>query len=50
MMPFKLEDLLCDEVIESDGKCFGLQSQCDFEMLKVVAGAAALKVFAGDED
>lgn len=43
MMPFKLKDLLRDEVIES-GKCFG--AQCDFEMLKAIAGAATLNFFA----
>ncbi|GLJ45924.1 hypothetical protein SUGI_0966880 [Cryptomeria japonica] len=46
MMPFKLENLLGDEVLEL-GKCFGVQR--DFEMLKDISGAATLKFFT-DKD
>ncbi|GLJ45914.1 hypothetical protein SUGI_0966750 [Cryptomeria japonica] len=59
MVPFKLENLLGDEVLEL-GKRFGRGGttqkphvaadgvdQCDFEMLKAIAGAAALKFLRG---
>ncbi|GLJ45921.1 hypothetical protein SUGI_0966850 [Cryptomeria japonica] len=49
MMPFKLENLLGDDVLEL-GKCFGPPSssgdECDIEMVRAVAGAATLNFFA----
>ncbi|GLJ45919.1 hypothetical protein SUGI_0966820 [Cryptomeria japonica] len=57
MMPFKLENLLGDEVLEL-GKCRGLTSEkppsssadeCDFEMVRAIAGAATLKFFRGKD-